>query len=287
MTRLITCLIAAIAIGGCGGALISDKQELQIGAGVDKEIEKEYRIVAASDPVAKWAKEFIKPFAAASKQFRNPNDFKGYKIEVIADDKLVNAFAAPGGYVYISTGLIKQATDCAEIAGVMGHELAHVTERHSAQQIEKAYAAQLASDFFLADGLTKTAAQTLFQFIQATTFSREHEREADDVGLRISRGAGYDPDGLARFFQKLLKLQKGSAPPEFLSSHPATEDRIRDVRAAIKKRFGNKPGGTDACKTAMKLPELQQRINGGQVKTQSKKVSMRVWRERFAHRDAH
>lgn len=285
MTRLILCLITALALSGCGGALISDKQELQIGAGVDQEIEKEYRIVAASDPLAKWAKEFIKPFATASKQFRNPNDFKGYKIEVIADDKLVNAFAAPGGYVYISTGLIKQASDCAEIAGVMGHELAHVTERHSAQQIEKTFAVQLASDFFLEDGLTKTAAQTLFQFIQATTFSREHEREADDVGLRISRDAGYDPDGLARFFQKLLKLQRGSAPPEFLSSHPATDDRIRDVRAAIKKRYGNKPGGATACKTAMKLPELQQRINGGQVKTQSKRVSMRVWRERFAHRD--
>ncbi|MCB9551924.1 MAG: M48 family metalloprotease [Myxococcales bacterium] len=286
MTRLIACLVTGLVAAGCGGALISNKQELQIGAGVDEQIEQEYRIVAPNDPVAQWAKQFIQPFANASKKFRNPSEFKGYKIEVIADDKLVNAFAAPGGYVYISTGLIKQASDCAEIAGVMGHELAHVTERHSARQLEKAFAVQLASDFFLDDGLTKTAAETIFQFLQATTFSRDHEREADDVGLVISHDAGYDPDGLARFFQKLLKLQKGSQPPEFLSSHPATDERIRDVRAAIKKRYGNKAGGATACKTSMKLPELQQRINGGQLKTQTRKASRELLQRIYARHEA-
>lgn len=284
MRRILGALILGLTATGCGGALISNQQELQIGAGVDEQIETEYRIVSASDPVAKWARDFVSPFANASKKFRDPSEFNGYKVEVIADDELVNAFAAPGGFVYISTGLIKQARTCAEIAGVMGHELAHVTERHSARQLEKAFAAQLASDFFLDDGLTKTAAETIFGFLQATKFSRDHEREADQVGLQISRDAGYDPDGLARFFEKLLALQKGSQPPEFLSSHPATDSRIRDVRAAIQKRYGNNPGGSAECKTSTKLAALQQRINSGQIQVESKKVSMHIWRERFAGR---
>lgn len=284
MHRIIGALVLGLTASGCGGALISNQQELQIGAGVDEQIETEYRIVSANDPVAQWARDFVAPFATASKKFRNPSEFDGYKVEVIADDDLVNAFAAPGGYVYISTGLIKQARACSEIAGVMGHELAHVTERHSARQLEKAFAAQLASDFFLDDGLTKTAAETIFGFLQATKFSRDHEREADQVGLQISHDAGYDPDGLARFFEKLLALQKGAQPPEFLSSHPATDERIRDVRAAIQKRYGKNPGGASECKTSMKLAALQQRINGGQIQVQSKKVSMQIWRERFAGR---
>lgn len=274
-------LAVAVLSTGCGGALISNQQEKQIGAGVDEQIEKEYRILTADDPVAKWAVEFVKPFSDASKTFRNPADFGGYKIEVIADDDLVNAFAAPGGYVYISTGLIKASDDCAEIAGVMGHELAHVTQRHSARQIEKAYAAQIVSDFFLEEGLTKAAAETLFGFLQATKFSRDHEREADDVGLQISKRAGYDPDGLARFFQKLLA--QGSSPPEFLSSHPATDGRIRDVRAAIEKRYGAKPGGTTTCRTAMKLPQIKAHLSGGKTRTKRKSVSLEWLREREAH----
>lgn len=270
-------LVAALG-AGCGGALISNQQEQQIGAGVDEQIEKEYRILEASDPVARWAVEFVRPFSNASKSFRDPGDFGGYKVEVISDDELINAFAAPGGYVYISTGLIKAADDCAEIAGVMGHELAHVTERHSARQIEKAFAAQLVSDFFLEDGLTKTAAETLFGFIQATKFSRDHEREADAVGLQISKKAGYDPDGLARFFAKLLS--GGSSPPEFLSSHPATEDRIRDVRKAIKDRYGANPGGSTACLTAMKLPQIKAHLSGGKTRTTKKRVSLKWLRER-------
>ncbi len=281
----LTPLIGALALGalgtGCGGALISNQQEKQIGAGVDEQIEKEYTVLSANDPVAKWAVAFVEPFSQASTSFRDPADFDGYKVEVIADDQLINAFAAPGGYVYISTGLIKAADDCAEIAGVMGHELAHVTQRHSARQIEKAYAAQIVSDFFLEDGLTKTAAETLFGFLQATKFSRDHEREADEVGLQISKRAGYDPDGLARFFQKLLA--QGSSPPEFLSSHPATADRIKDVRASIKSRYGNNPGGSTACRTAMKLPQIKAHLSGGKTRTKRKSVSLRWLRERQAH----
>jgi len=280
-THVATLIALGALATGCGGALISNQQEKQIGAGVDEQIEKEYRILSADDPVSKWAVEFVRPFSNASKAFRDPSDFGGYKIEVIADDALINAFAAPGGYVYISTGLIKASDDCAEIAGVMGHELAHVTQRHSARQIEKAFAAQLVSDFFLDEGLTKAAAETLFGFIQATKFSRDHEREADAVGLQISREASYDPDGLARFFKKLLG--QGASPPEFLSSHPATDDRIRDVRAAIKKRYGANPGGTKACRTAMKLPQIKAHLSGGKTRTKRKTVSMKWLREREAH----
>lgn len=261
-------VIASLSLlQACGGALISNQQERDIGSGVDKQLKQEYRLVHHTDPVTKWAKELVAPLSRASVKFRDPKDVGGYKVAVIADDKLVNAFAAPGGYTYLSTGLILQSKTCAEIAGVMGHELAHVTQRHGAKSIEKAFAVEQIVSFFLTDGLAAGSAVLIWQFLSSTTFSRDDETEADTVGLQISYAAGYNPDGLADFFAVLLKGEGGASVPEFLSSHPATKKRIQAVRAQIRKRYGKKAAQrSKRCRTNMSLAEVKSRIKSGKMK---------------------
>jgi predicted Zn-dependent protease len=265
--------LALFTTTGCAaGMLISPAQEVEIGQGVDKQIEGEYKILDKSDPLYGWANKLVQRIGTASNHFRDSSEFGGYKVEVIADDKLVNAFAAPGGYVYITTGLISSANSCADIAGVIGHELAHVTQKHSVRQIERAFAAETLAGFFLQQGLAQDAALTIFSFLQATTFSREQEAEADEVGLQIAHDAGYNPYGLADFFRVLLQQEKGGGRvPTFLSSHPATADRVHDVEARIKQLYDGKvvKGKTphyDCVGTEWQLEQAQQHIKSGDLK---------------------
>lgn len=271
MIRLLALLALATFATGCG-SLITPKKELQIGAGVHAELKKQYTLVDPSDPLGVWAKDFVKPLQGASRSFRNPDEIGGYKVAVIADDKLINAFAAPGGYTYIATGLILQAQSCAEIAGVMGHELAHVTQKHGVKALETAMAAQTLADMLLGEGsISSQAAQTVISVLQSTKFSRDDETESDDVGLQISAKAGYNPYGLAAFFEKLLKAGGDAGALQFLSSHPATDERIARVRSEIKRRYGSKYSATKVhtgdCKgTQLQLAAVKDRIRKKQYK---------------------
>ncbi len=258
---------------GFGGFLISDAKEVEIGQGVAQEVEKQYKILTDDDPVSVWARQLVAPLSDGSKEFRDPENFGGYKVHVIYDDELVNAFAAPGGFTYISTGLILQASSCAEIGGVMGHELSHVILRHSVKQIEDQFAVSEIADFFLGDSLAGDAATTIYAFLSNTQFSQEHEAEADEYGLQVAHNAGYNPYGLADFFQRLLDLEKASGGvqiPTFLSSHPATEDRVAAVKAKIAELYGDavKPGVTPSYEcvgTTETLAAIRDRITAGNL----------------------
>lgn len=264
-------LLVALLTAACGG-LINNTKEVEIGKGVDGEIEKEYAIVEDGDPLSQWARDLVGPLSEASKEFRDPAEFSGYKVEVLADDELVNAFAAPGGYTYISTGLILQAHTCAEITGVLGHELAHVTERHSVKSMETVLAGEELARLFLGDGLAGDAATTIWSFLNATQFSQAHEAEADEVGLQIAHDAGYNPFGLQDFFERLMALEKGGGGmPQFLSSHPATKDRVRDVAKEIEKRYGEdvvegKTQTYDCRGTQLQLAAIKERIKSKDYK---------------------
>lgn len=271
--RLAAALAWLTTTTGCAaGFLISPQQEKQIGAGVDEQIEERFPVVAEDDPVAQWMEEFLEPLVAASAPYREPEDVGGYEVEVLVNDDVVNALAAPGGYVYVTTGLILMADSCDELAGVMAHELAHVTERHSVAQIERAFTAQQLAGFFLEAGIARQAALTLFGFLQATTFSRAQEREADVVGTQIMYRAGYNPYGLVNFFEELLRMERerGRGLPEFLSSHPATQDRIADIRALVREQFGARvePGDlrtNDCIGTELSLDQVQELIRRGEL----------------------
>ena len=151
----------------------------------------------------------------------------------------VNAYCMPGGKIMVYTGLIEQlhATD-AELAAVIGHEIAHALREHSRERISRAYAEQVAlAGIALATGASNTTMQLASQ-VSAVTFqlphSREQEAEADRIGLELMARAGYDPNSAISLWQKMGKLSQGG-PPEFLSTHPSGESRIKDLEAAVPR----------------------------------------------------
>lgn len=262
---------AATSCGdGLGGILISSEQEVEMGVAVDQQLHAEYRIATPDDPATVWMQQFIGRLVESSRTFRDPAEIGGYKVAIIADDNLVNAFAAPGGFTYISTGLILQASSCGEIAGVMGHELAHVTERHGVKMVAESYAVGTITGWFLGEGMAADVAEGLYAFFANTQFSQDHETEADMIGLQIAYGAGYNPYGLADFFARLLALEGGTFIPTFLSTHPATQDRINAVGQEIERRYGAQvdPGTTQTYEcvgTTLTLAALKSHIASGHV----------------------
>ncbi len=156
-----------------------------------------------------------------------------FKFTVVDDPKTVNAFAIPGGHIYMYTGLLKAADSEAEIVGVLGHEVAHVTKRHVAQQLVAMYGLDMVASMALGKN-AGTLAQ-LVANVGAQGFmlkhSREAERDADYHGLNYVVWAGYNPQGMASFFEK---ISGGPQPPEFLSTHPDPADRAAKIRQRIK-----------------------------------------------------
>lgn len=164
----------------------------------------------------------------------------------------INAFATPAGYVYIFTGLVQEFDTESELAGVIAHELAHVTQRHVAKRIEKQQIAQLGllagmlAGFFLGQGGgenqknagTAVMAGTLAGTTSAMLkYSREDEREADQVGMNYLTSAGYNPHGMSNAFKKIRHKQRlsGSSIPPYMSTHPAADERISYLDGRIQR----------------------------------------------------
>ena len=153
----------------------------------------------------------------------------------IVNDPEVNAFNIPGGHVYVNTGLIAAAGDVAEFSGVMAHEIGHGVARHGTEQLTRAYGLQIAAGLVL--GENPPAYEQILAQIAGTgamaKFSRNAEREADQLGVRYMAGAGYDPQGMADMFRVLLQRRESrpGTVGQFFSTHPLTEDRIRSVEA--------------------------------------------------------
>ncbi|HMN44864.1 MAG TPA: M48 family metallopeptidase [Povalibacter sp.] len=153
----------------------------------------------------------------------------------------VNAYCMPGGKIMVYTGLIDQlnATD-AELAAVIGHEIAHALREHSRERLSRAYAQQIAlAGIAIATGAGDST-MALADQVAAVTFtlphSREQEAEADRIGLELMARAGYDPNASISLWQKMGKL--GGSQSEFFSTHPSSESRIRDLQATVPKVAG-------------------------------------------------
>lgn len=163
------------------------------------------------------------------------------------NDKAINAFALPGGYVFVNRGAIEAADNEAQLAGVMAHELSHVALRHGTNQATKAEAAQgvlgIAGGIF--GGSTGGALLTQLGSFAAggvlLRYSRTAESQADTMGTQVLYDTGYDPRALAQFFEKLGAETKGKNPPEFFSDHPNPEHRIERVDEEIDKLGGVPP----------------------------------------------
>lgn len=152
-----------------------------------------------------------------------------WRIRIIKDDNTLNAFCTPGGYIYVYTGIIKYLDNETQLAGVLGHEIAHADRRHSANQMLKQYGVQTLIDIFTS-GSTQQIAQIGAQLI-ALKFSRTDETEADDYSVRYLLGTEYDPQGAKYFFQK---IGGATSVPEFLSTHPNPDNRVTNIEETWK-----------------------------------------------------
>lgn len=171
------------------------------------------------------------------------SDIRNYKWEfnLIEDDKTVNAWCMPGGKVAVYTGLLPIAQDENGLAVVMGHEVAHAIAKHGNERMSQGLLAQFGA-IGLSLALARSPGLTSDIFMQAygvgaqvgflLPYSRLHESEADRIGLVLMAKAGYDPRGAVALWQR-MNAKGGSRPPEFLSSHPAPESRIRDIESLI------------------------------------------------------
>jgi predicted Zn-dependent protease len=188
------------------------------------------------EKIARSCEEFLR-------ESKLESDIKNYKWEfnLIEDDKTVNAWCMPGGKVAVYTGILPLTQDETGLGVVMGHEVAHAMAKHGNERMSQALLVQLGGIGF-STALTKYSSQTqqIFLGVYGVTanvgfmlpYSRLHESEADRIGLILMAKAGYDPREAIPFWQRMNE-KGGSKPPEFLSTHPAPETRIKDIQTHI------------------------------------------------------
>jgi predicted Zn-dependent protease len=209
--------------------LLSEADEIKLGQETDLQVVREYGIY--EDPqLTAYLNGICQRLGEVSHRPHLTYHFK------ILDASVVNAFAAPGGYVYFCRGILATLNNEAELAGVMGHELGHINARHSAHQYSRAQLAQIGvgvGSLVLGSGALSGLAQ-LGVGMLFMRFSRDNEREADDLGVEYSSRAGYDADQMANFFETLELMNPGSdrsGLPGWFSTHPSPVDRVKAVRA--------------------------------------------------------
>jgi predicted Zn-dependent protease len=205
-------------------------EENKLGKQMAEEVEKQAKLVKDKD-IQSYVSSLGGKLAAKAKD--KPKGIT-FTFKVIDDDKTVNAFALPGGHIYVYSGLMKLASDEAELASVLSHEMAHVTRRHIAQRLVTQYGLSTVLSLALGKdpGLVEQIAGQLVATGALLKFSRDQESEADMHGLPYLVSAGYDPNGFIRFF---AKLRKGEGPGAlvFLQDHPLPSDRIAALQARI------------------------------------------------------
>jgi predicted Zn-dependent protease len=221
--------------GGKGLNLFSIQDELALGLQVKKEIEsnpKDFPLLAekGNEELYAYVRRLTNRILNTGKvQYRN--EF-AWEVKIINDPNTLNAFCAPGGYIYVYTGLIKFLDTEDQLMGVMGHEIAHAALRHSTRQLTKVYGLQV-----LASVVTGNAEPGLIEQIAlgltSLRFSRDHETEADTYSVTYLCGTDYNAAGAAGFFQK---MEGQPTPPQFLSTHPNPGNRVQKIREEKQKQ---------------------------------------------------
>src|SRR5271163_1815613 len=220
---------------GKGPNFYSLEREIGLGKQLAQEVERSSKLI--DDPVVT---EYVN--RVGQNLVRNSDAKVPFTIKVIDSDE-VNAFALPGGFFYVNSGLILRAQEEAELAGVMAHEISHVTARHGTRQATKGEIAQLATIPLMLFGPVGWAGYALYEGLNIAIplgflkFSRDDEREADYLGLQYMYKAGYDPNAYITFFERIQadeKRRPGTIPKVF-STHPPTPERIERTQKEIAR----------------------------------------------------
>src|SRR5947199_106687 len=256
--------LAAGLVSGCAtnpatGArqlmLISESQEIAMGHDYDKQVVASIGLYPDSG-LQRYLQQFGTRLAATSER---PNLAWTFRV---GDDPVVNAFALPGGFIYVTRGIFAHLNSEAELAGVVGHEIGHVTARHSVSQLSKQQLAQLglavgtiaSPEFEQFAGLASQALGVLF-----LKYSRDAESQADELGLRYLRRGNYDPREMPHVFEMLDRVsqaQGGGRVPQWLATHPNPENR----RGRIEQEIA--AGPQTFAGTAVNRESYLQRLDG-------------------------
>ncbi len=237
-------LAALLMLAGCSTnpatgkhqlALISEQQEIAMGKEADQQVQQQLGLYPDNELQA-YVNRIGQKLAAASERPNLPWTFR------VVDDPVVNAFALPGGHIYVTRGLMTHLNSEAELASVIGHEIGHVTARHSVEQMSKAQLAQIGliagmivkPELANYSDLVNTGLQLMF-----LKFSRDDERQADDLGLHYMYQQNYDPREMPQVFDTLRRVSSqqgdGGRLPGWLSTHPTEEARIRTISGEVAK----------------------------------------------------
>jgi len=225
-----------------GWDLFSPEQDIQIGKRLSAQVPKQMTLLD-NRRVDDYLNELGKRLAAHAPGFKYPYEYR------CVNNAAINAFALPGGYIYINRGVIEAASDEAELAGVMAHETAHVALRHGTSQASKAYVAEIPIALLSGwlgnnSSLGSAIVQMTSGFVLNSVFlkySRDDETQADVLGTQILYDSGYDPRAMARFFE-MIEAKSKSQPIEFFSDHPNPEHRVERVMEEVTK-LGGPPSG--------------------------------------------
>ena len=228
--RMLALVAATAGASACG---VSTQQEVELGAQQSQQINQQLPLV--QDPtINQYVNALGNQIAKTTSRSDLPWQF------FVVNTSVVNAFALPGGVVYVNRGIIERADKMDELAGVMAHEIEHVVRRHSVKQMEQVQGANVgvALGCTLLNICNSQAAQAAIQVGGTAVFakfSRDDEKQADDGGFESLRRAGINPEGMLTFFQKLLAEEQssGDAVSSWFSDHPGTSDRIADIQGKL------------------------------------------------------
>lgn len=258
------CVIALAVVSGCATnpytgrsqlLMVSEGEEMQLGAQAYEEIKKDPKNKVSTDPrevepVKRVAARVIEA-AKRSKYAELANQFE-WEVNVIKSDKTLNAFALPGGKIAVYTGIFPAARNEAGLAAIMGHEVVHALARHGGERMSQNVIAtgvlQVADIGMAIIGANPLARQGTMAALGAGAqygvllpFSREHESEADYIGLLLAAEAGYDPREAIRVWERMEQLSGGGGPPEFVSTHPGHGTRIKQLQKWMPEALSRYP----------------------------------------------
>ncbi len=207
---------------------VSAKQEVEIGQQINQQLLSQGLKLYGDPDLNQYVSQIGQRLVAASKRSQLPFKFQ------IVRDQAVNAFATTGGYVYVTTGLMKTADNEAQLASVIGHEIGHIEGKHLLQQLRQT---AITRGLISAAGLDRSVIANLgTELVLNRPLSRKDELDADQRGLRMLSKANYAESAMPAFMEKLLN--QGS-PPSLLSTHPGVAERVKALEAAIAKSSDN------------------------------------------------